>query len=169
MRNFSNQSFGNHSPLVPYHVASQGLDGCNGTNGSLGVAGGPGSPGQPGGQISGTNSDLTIIGGFSASGPATAGATIVSRGGGGGWGGESGYVSNDGVYGGNGGTGGTGGNLTVKFDGTFVPDQITGLATFGLVTSSFGGIGGDGGSKRSQRYLRKGTRAMGARAEPAAL
>ena len=144
---FSNQSFGNNSPLVPYSVGSAGLVGCNGAGGDFGDSGSPGSPGQPGGQISSTNSGLTIIGGFTANGPGTDsfGAPIVSRGGDGGAGGESGFVSNDNVSGGNGGAGGAGGDLTVKFEGTFVPDQITGLATFGLVTSSFGGKGGDGG------------------------
>ena len=59
---------------------------------------------------------------------------------------QGGYVSNDGITGGDGGAGGAGGDLTVRFGGTFVPDQITGLlATFGLVTNSFGGQGGDGG------------------------
>ena len=62
--NFSNQSFGNNPPLVPYNVASLGLVGCNGANGGSGESGSPGSPGQPGGQISSTNSGLTIIGGF---------------------------------------------------------------------------------------------------------
>ena len=67
--NFSNQSFGNNPPLVPYNVASAGLVGCNGTNGGSGESGNPGSPGQPGAQISSTNSALTIIGGFSPNWP----------------------------------------------------------------------------------------------------
>ena len=66
--NFSNQSFGNTPPLVPYNVASPGLVGCNGTNGGSGEPGIPGSPGQPGAQISSTNSALTIFGGFSPNG-----------------------------------------------------------------------------------------------------
>ena len=136
--NFFNQSFGNNSPLVPYSVTSFGLGGCNGADGSLGESGDPGSPGQPGGQISSTNSGLTIIGGFDPNqfGTDRFGAPIVSRGGNGGAGGESGYVSNDNVAGGNGGAGGAGGDLTVNFAGTFVPDPSTGLATFGLVASS---------------------------------
>ena len=56
------------------------------------------------------------------------------------------YVSNDFVTGGNGGAGGAGGDLTVSFvNGTFKPDPGTGLATFGLLTISLGGQGGDGG------------------------
>ncbi len=147
--NFSNQSFGNDSPLVPYRVLSAGLSGCDGANGSYweGESGKPGDPGQPGAQISSTNSGLTIIGGFTANGPNTDsfGAPIVSRGGNGGTGGASGYVLYDEISGGNGGAGGAGGDLTVTFGGTFVPDPVTGLARFGLVTSSFGGKGGDGG------------------------
>src|SRR4051812_19088295 len=145
--NFFNQSFGNNSPLVPYNVASLGLGGCNGANGGSGESGSPGSPGQPGGQISSTNSGLTIVGGFAPGGPQTNsfGAPIVSFGGNGGSGGESGFVDNDNISGGNGGAGGAGGDLTVNFAGTFVRDPITGLATFGLVTNSFGGQGGDGG------------------------
>src|SRR5262249_15840744 len=50
--NFSNQSFGNNTPLQPYNVSSFSLIGCNGANGNLGDPGGPGSPGQPGAQIS---------------------------------------------------------------------------------------------------------------------
>jgi hypothetical protein len=142
--NFFNQSFDNNSP---YNVASLGLGGCNGANGGHGESGEPGSPGQPGGQISSTNSGLTIIGGFAPGGPQTNsfGAPIVSFGGNGGLGGESGFVDNDNITGGNGGTGGAGGNLTVNFAATFVRDPITGLATFGLLTNSFGGQGGDGG------------------------
>ena len=82
-----------------------------------GESGGPGSPGQPGGQISSTNSGLTIIGGFAPGGPQTNsfGAPIVSLGGDGGLGGESGFVDNGKITGGNGGTGGAGGDLTVNF------------------------------------------------------
>jgi hypothetical protein len=119
--NFSNQSFGNNSPLVPYRVLSAGLSGCDGANGSYweGESGKPGDPGQPGAQISSTNSGLTIIGGFTANGPNTDsfGAPIVSRGGNGGTGGASGYVLYNEISGGNGGAGGAGGDLTVKFAG----------------------------------------------------
>ena len=134
-----------------------------------GESGSPGSPGQPGAQISSTNSGLTIIGGFSPNGPQSDsfGAPIVSFGGNGGTGGESGYVNNDDITGGNGGAGGAGGDLTVSFAGTFVPDQITGLATFGLVTNSFGGQGGDGGINDLNGTLKR-SRAMAARAAPAA-
>ena len=115
---------------------------------SYGESGNPGSPGQPGGKISSTNIALTIIGGFNPNFPNgdSFGAPIVSRGGDGGTGGESGYVSNDFITGGNGGAGGAGGDVTVSFvNGTFAPDQITGLATYGLLTISLGGQGGDGG------------------------
>ena len=142
--NFFNQTFSNKSP---YNVASAGLVGCTGGDGSLGESGEPGSPGQPGAQISSTNSGLTIIGGYNANpfGTDRFGAPIVSFGGAGGSGGESGYVSNNEVSGGNGGAGGAGGEIKASFAGTFVRDPITGLATFGLVTSSFGGQGGSGG------------------------
>ena len=113
---------------MPYNVASSGLVGCIGPDGGHGESGNPGSPGQPGAQISSTNSALTIIGGFSPNGHAdTFGAPIVSFGGNGGTGGEGGYVSDNGINGGAGGAGGAGGDLTVRFDGTFVPDQSTGL------------------------------------------
>lgn len=87
--NFSNKTFGNNPPLVPYNVTSFGLVGCNGADGGSGESGQPGSPGQPGAQISSTNSALTIIGGFSAqTGSDTFGAPIVSFGGNGGTGGQ---------------------------------------------------------------------------------
>ncbi|MET0745371.1 MAG: hypothetical protein ABWY78_18515, partial [Microvirga sp.] len=145
--NFSNQSFGNTAPLTPYNVASAGLAGCQGAGGSLGESGGAGSPGQPGAQVSSTNGGLTIIGGFNPNpfGTDRFGAPIVSFGGAGGAGGESGYVSNNQVSGGHGGAGGAGGDINAAFAGTFVRDPVTGLATFGLVTSSFGGQGGSGG------------------------
>ena len=110
------QIFGSTPPLHPYNVTSPGLVGCSGTNGGHGEAGGPGSPGQPGGQISSTNSALTIIG----PGIGSVGAPIISRGGNGGSGGDGGYVNDHGIYGGAGGAGGAGGNLTVSFDGTFI-------------------------------------------------
>ena len=89
--NFSNQSFGNPPPLcrTTWHHWPRRLQ-----RGGwwFGESGNPGSPGQPGGQISSTNSALTIIGGFSPNGPNadSFGAPIVSFGGNGGTGGESG-------------------------------------------------------------------------------
>ena len=140
---------------MPYNVASLGLVGCNGANGGHGEPGSPGSPGQPGGQISSTNSALTIIGGFSPNGPkpialvrqSSAGVVMAERAV------RVATSANDDITGGNGGAGGAGGDLTVSFAGTFVPDPSTGLATFGLVTNSFGGQGGDGGTNDLERNL----------------
>ena len=113
---------------MPYNVTSPGLVGCSGTNGGHGEPGGPGSPGQPGGQISSTNSALTIIGGFSPNGPmpiplvrqSSAGVVMAER---------AVRVATSMITvstGGAGGAGGAGGDLTVRFGGTFVPDQSTG-------------------------------------------
>jgi hypothetical protein len=136
--NFSNQSFSLNPPQKPYVVTSRGITGCIGSDGGFGESGVNGSPGQAGGQISGTNTALTIIGGaFSVGGISTVGAYIASVGGAAGAGSD--------LQGGNGGAGGAGSNITIRFDGTFVPDPATGLATYGLDVVSAGGAGGNGG------------------------
>lgn len=141
--NHSNQGF---SPSNPYVVTSPGLAGCVGDDGGLGESGDPGSPGQAGGQIGGTNTALTITGGSEADGSAsTFGAYIVSIGGAGGAGGRGGYTTQTDLGGGDGGAGGAGGNITVKFDGTFLPDPSSGPATYGLFAVSAGAAGGKGG------------------------
>ena len=89
--NFSNQTFGNNPPGAIQRCITWPR-GCNGANGSSGESGSPGSPGQPGAQISSTNSGLTIIGGLPMDRTDSFGAPILSRGGDGGAGGESGYV-----------------------------------------------------------------------------
>ncbi|MGF6230087.1 uncharacterized protein YhjY with autotransporter beta-barrel domain [Inquilinus ginsengisoli] len=143
--NFSNQSFGN-PPLKPYMVTSPGITGCTGPDGDYGESGVDGSPGQAGGQITGTSTALTIIGGAeSVGGISTFGAYIASVGGAAGAGGQGGYTTSSDLQGGNGGAGGAGGSITIRFDGTFVPDPTTGLATYGLDVLSAGGAGGNGG------------------------
>ncbi|WP_207538740.1 autotransporter outer membrane beta-barrel domain-containing protein [Sabulicella rubraurantiaca] len=144
---YSNQSFGTTLPLTPYDVRSLGIGGCDGQAGSDGQDGNPGSPGQAGAQINSTNSGLTIIGGgFPDGGMQTIGANYGSIGGLGGTGGQGGYASN---LGGQGASGGAGGNITVQFNGTFVPDAGGSLATYGLVAVSRGGSGGSGGGSAS--------------------
>jgi hypothetical protein len=153
--NHSNQSFG---PGNPYAVTSPGTAGCIGPDGGYGESGVDGSPGQAGGQISGTNTGLTIVGGaLSVGAISTVGANIASIGGAGGAGGQGGYTTSIDLQGGNGGAGGAGGNITVGFDGTFVPDPATGLATYGLSASSAGAAGGTGGaSSYSGIYAKQG-------------
>jgi hypothetical protein len=144
--NFSNQSFGVNPPLKPYVVTSPGIAGCVGKDGGYSESGVEGSPGQAGGQINGTNTALTIIGGADSVGSiSTIGASIASVGGTGGDGGRNGFTASD-QHGGNGGAGGAGGNIVVGFDGTFVPDPQTGLATYGLYALSAGAAGGNGGA-----------------------
>ncbi|MDR6293941.1 hypothetical protein E9232_006495 [Inquilinus ginsengisoli] len=153
--NHSNQSFGAKNPYV---VTSPGAAGCIGPDGGYGESGVDGSPGQAGGQISGTNTGLTIVGGAMSVGTvSTVGANIASIGGAGGAGGQGGYTTSIDLQGGNGGAGGAGGNITVGFDGTFVPDPATGLATYGLSASSAGAAGGTGGaSSYSGIYAKQG-------------
>ena len=152
--NFSNQSFGMTPPLSPYAVTSLGIPGCDGSTGGFNQSGGNGSPGQPGGQISGTNTALTIIGG----GPPdenlqTTGAPIASPAGSGGAGGQSGTPGGADVQGGNGGAGGAAGNITVNFGGTFIADPNNGLANYGLTVASPGGEGGTGGPSSDWEFL----------------
>src|SRR3954447_11107637 len=105
--NYSNQSFGVTPPLMPYAVTSQGIPGCVGADGDSSQSGMPGSPGQPGGQINGTNTALTIIGGANPDrGRRTFGAPITSAGGPGGAGGQGGRAFTNDVQGGTGGPGG---------------------------------------------------------------
>ena len=167
------QIFGNPPSLVPYNVTSFGLAGCKGpdVDGS-GEPGIPGSPGQPGAQISSTNSALTIIGGFNPNFPngESFGAPIVSLGGNGGAGGQGGQPSlNDRATGGAGGAGGAGGNLTVSFvNGTFVPDQSTGLGDDRAGREFVRRPGRRWRTEQYERSLAIFTRALAARAGPAA-
>ncbi|MGO1080838.1 beta strand repeat-containing protein, partial [Inquilinus sp. CA228] len=159
--NFSNQTFG-APPLKSYGVASLGLAGCIGADGGDDENGFPGSPGQPGGQITGVNKALTLIGGGNLdSNLETFGAIIVSQGGVGGAGGQGGYTGLDENRGGIGGAGGAGGNIAVSFDGTFVPDPKTGLATYGLYVSSAGAEGGRGGDSNDGGIFSKNAGAGG--------
>ncbi len=155
--NYANQSFGNTPPLAPYTSVTNGIPGCNGPNGGDNQAGGNGLPGQQGGPINSTNTNLTIYGGGNpAPGSlATSGAFIQSLGGPGGAGGGTGYVGQAGVIGGNGATGGQGGQITVSFDGTFVPDSSGHQASYGIWSNASGSGGGMGGTPSNQGIFYK--------------
>jgi hypothetical protein len=144
--NFSDQTF---TPAAPYGVGSFGIPGCVGRDGGDNENGVNGSPGQPAGQISSTDNRLTIVGGVPLFGGTsdTFGANILSMGGSGGAGGQAGGGTPFGNFtqGGNGGTAGAGGNIMATFNGSFVPDPKTGLATYGLFALSAGSTGGAGG------------------------
>ncbi|WP_429228489.1 hypothetical protein [Inquilinus ginsengisoli] len=132
-------------------MTSLGLSGCVGPDGGDDENGEDGSPGQAGGQISGTNTALTLIGGGNPDANlATYGAIITSAGGVGGAGGQGGFAGLDENRGGYGGAGGAGGNIAVGFNGTFVPDPQTGLATYGLYVWSAGNEGGKGGDSSDE-------------------
>ncbi|WP_159993685.1 autotransporter outer membrane beta-barrel domain-containing protein [Roseomonas sp. 18066] len=138
---YANQTFGTTAPQTPYGVVSRGLAGCPGIDGGDGGHP-PGSPGQAGAQITGTNTNLLVIGGGNPdAGLQTFGAPISSIGGAGGQGGVRASETGEAT----GGQGGAGGVVTIGFDGRFVADPASGPAGIGLDLVSRGGAGGRGG------------------------
>ncbi len=140
----SNMTFDASNPFVQ---ASFGINGCDGGAGGSGESGDNGSPGQSGGMLTSIGTNLTLVGGVSPGDPlAPTNAAVLSVfGGDGGDGGQGGYTTNADIQGGDGGVGGKGGTIMFTFNGNFVPDPKTGLASVALSLFAGGGHGGDGG------------------------
>ena len=145
---FSNMSFGATSPLAPYVLSSEGINGCGGSNATgPDQQGGTGSPGQAGGTIVGVNTGLTFVGGgFPNPSFMTDGAAVGAAGGSAGGGGFGGANFTHLGQGGVGGAGGAGGTITLQFDAKFVPDASGNFANRGVFAQANGGIGGQGGT-----------------------
>ena len=149
--NVSNKTFGNRPPLKPFAQVTIGMDGCTGAAGGDEENGVDGSPGQPGGLLTSTTSNVIILGGADPGDPgfATIGAAISAIGGAGGDGGTAGRTGVDENRGGNGGAGGAGGTIMATFNGTFLPDPMSGLVADTALSLFAGGASGGAGGDSS--------------------